>query len=243
MWELDHKESWAPKNWCFWTVVLEKTLESPSDSKEIKPVRPKGNQSWIFIGRTDTEAVTTILWPLDAKNWLLREDPDARKDWRQEENGTTEDEMVGWHHGLDGLQFEQGLGVGEVQGNLACCRAWGRRESDMTEQLNWTEGRHWWSTGHCWNILGNRDPSFLSVQPNSSQKSAAARDSAAPAPKLPFLFSWSLQKDSFLYLKSRSKPNHHIFNHFFLSTKGGFYLWNTQVWVSALKPAQFTVSH
>ena len=106
MWELDYKESWVPKNWCFWTVVLEKSLESPLDCKEIKPVSPKGNQSWIFIGRTDAEAETPVLWPPDAKSWLIWKDPDAGKDWRQEEKGTTEDEIVGWHHRLDGHEFE-----------------------------------------------------------------------------------------------------------------------------------------
>ena len=106
MWELDHKESWAQKNWCFWTVVLEKTLESPLDYKEIKPVHPKGNQPWICIGRTDAEVETSILWPPDVKNWLIWKDPDAGKDWRQEEKGTTEDEMVGWHPALDGHEFE-----------------------------------------------------------------------------------------------------------------------------------------
>ena len=105
MWELDYKESWVPKNWCFWTVVLEKTLKSPLDSKEIQPVHPKGNQSWIFIGRTDAEAETPILWPPDAKSWLICKDPDAEKDWRQEEKGMTEDEMVGWHHRLNGHEF------------------------------------------------------------------------------------------------------------------------------------------
>ena len=104
--ELNSKESWALKNWCFWTVVLEKTLESPLDFKEILPVHPKGNQSWIFIGRTDAEAKTPILWPPDAKNWLIWKDPDAGKDWRQEEKGTTEDEMAGWHHWLNGHGFE-----------------------------------------------------------------------------------------------------------------------------------------
>ena len=104
MWELDYKESWALKNWCFWTVVLEKTLESPLDSKDIQPVHPKENQSWIFIGRADAEA--PILWPPDAKTWLIRKNPDAGKDWRQEEKGTTEDEMVGWHHWLSGHEFE-----------------------------------------------------------------------------------------------------------------------------------------
>ena len=137
MWELDYKESWAPKNWCFWTVVLEKTLESPLDFKEIKPVNPKGNQSWIFIGKTDAEAETPILWPPDVKNWLVTKDPDAGKDWRQEEKGTTEEGMVGWHHQLDGHEFEQTPGVGDGQGNLACCSPWGCKESDTTEQLNW----------------------------------------------------------------------------------------------------------
>ena len=107
MWELDHKEGWVLKNWCFWTVVLEKTLESPLDCKEIKPVNPKGNQSWIFIGRAYAEAEAPVPGPLDAKSWLIREDPDAGKDWRQEEKGTTEDEMVGWHHRLNGSEFEQ----------------------------------------------------------------------------------------------------------------------------------------
>ena len=139
MWELDCRESWEPKNWCFWTVVLEKILESPLDCKEIQPVNPEENQSWIFIGRTDVEAETPILWPPDVKNWLIKKDPDAGKDWRQEEKGTTEDEMVGWHHWLDGHEFEQVPGAGNGQGNLACCSPWGHKESDMTERLNWTE--------------------------------------------------------------------------------------------------------
>ena len=121
MWELDHKEGLAPKNWCFWTVVLEKTLESLLDSKEIKSVHPKGNQSWIFIGRTDAEAEAPILWPPDAKNWLVKKDPDAGQDWRQEEKRTTEDEMVGWHHWLDGHEFEQTQGDSEGQRSLVCC--------------------------------------------------------------------------------------------------------------------------
>ena len=125
MWELDYKESWVLKNWCFWTVVLEKTLESPLDSKDIQPVHPKGNQSWIFIGRTDAEAETPILWPPNVKNWLIGKDPDVRKDWRQEEKGMTEDEMFGWHHWLNGHEFEQGLGAGDGQGSLACCSPWG----------------------------------------------------------------------------------------------------------------------
>ena len=139
MWELDHKESWALQNWCFWSVVLEKTLESPLDSKEIKPVNPKGNQSWIFIERADVEAETPTLWPPDVKNWLIRRDPDAGKDWRQEEKGMTEDEMVGWHHWLNGHEFEQAPGVGDGQGGLVCCSPWGRKKSDMNERLNWTE--------------------------------------------------------------------------------------------------------
>ena len=113
MWELDYEENWAPKNWCFWTVMLEKTLESPLDCKEIQPVHPKGNQSWIFIGRTDAEAETPILWPPDVKNWLTERNPDSGKDWRQEERETTEDEMVGWHYLLDGHECEHALGVGD----------------------------------------------------------------------------------------------------------------------------------
>ena len=118
--ELDHKESWAWKNWCFWTVMLEKTLESPLECKETKPVNPKRNQSWIFIGRTDAKVETPILWPPDVKNWLTGKDTDAGKDWMQEEKRTTEDEMVGWHHWLDGHGFEQALGVGDGQGSLVC---------------------------------------------------------------------------------------------------------------------------
>ena len=131
MWELDHKESWAPKNWCFWNVVLEKTLESSLDSKSNHSVL---NQSWIFIGRTDAETKTRILWPPNAKNWLIGKDPDAGKDWRWEEKGTTEDEMVGWHHWLNGHEFERALGVGDRQGSLACYR--GCKESYQLS--NWT---------------------------------------------------------------------------------------------------------
>ena len=134
-----HQEGWALKNWCFWTVVLEKTLESPLDCKKIQPVNPKGNQSWIFIGRTDAKAETLILWLHDAKNWLIGKDSDAGRDWGQAEKGTTEDEMAGWHHWLDWCEFEWTPGVGDGQGGLACCDSWGRKESDTTEQLNWTE--------------------------------------------------------------------------------------------------------
>ena len=140
MWELDYKEIWVQKNWYFWTVVLEKTLESPLDYKEIQPVHSKGDQSWVFFGRTDIEAETPILWPPDAKSWLIWKDPDAGKDWRQEEKGMTEDEIVGWHHWLNGHELEQALGVGDGQGNLVCCSPWGPKESNTTEQLNW-EGR------------------------------------------------------------------------------------------------------
>ena len=139
MWEVDRIESWVPKNWCFWTVVLEKTLESSLDCKETKPVNCKGNQSWIFIGRTDAEGEAPILWPPDAKNWLIGKDPDAGKDWRQEEKEKTEDEMVGWPHWLSGHEFEQAPGVGDGQGSLACCNPWSCKESYMTERLNWTE--------------------------------------------------------------------------------------------------------
>ena len=138
MWELDYKESWALKNWCFWNVVLEKTLESPLDCKEIQPVHPK-DQSRVFIGKTDVEAETPKLWPPDAKSWLIWKDPDAVKDWGQEEKGMTEHEMVGWHHWLSGHRFGWNPGVGDGQGGVACCSSWGRKESDTTEQLNWTD--------------------------------------------------------------------------------------------------------
>ena len=135
MWQLDFKESWVLKNWYFWTVVLEKTLESPLDCKEIQPVHPKGNQPWIFIGRTDAEAETPIFWPPDAKNWLIWKDPDAGKDWRREKKGTIEDEMVGWYHWLDGHEFgAPAIHVG--QGAMVCCSPWGCKESDTTERLN-----------------------------------------------------------------------------------------------------------
>ena len=136
MWELDYKESWVLKNWCFWTVVLEKTLESPLDCKEIQPVHPKGDQSWIFIGKIDAEAETLILWPPDVKSCFFRKDPDAGEDWRQEEKRTTEDKMVGWNHWLNGHEFEQTLGDDEGQRSLACCSPWSRKS--RTWLSNWT---------------------------------------------------------------------------------------------------------
>ena len=136
MWEVDDKKDWALKNRCLKTVVLEKTLESPLDSKEIKPVNPKGNQAWLLIQRTDAEADAPILWPPDVKNQLIGKEPDAGKDWRQEEKGLIEDEMVGWHHQFNGHEFVQGPRDSEGQGSLACCSPQGHKESDMTEQLN-----------------------------------------------------------------------------------------------------------
>ena len=147
MWELDYKESWVQKNWCFWTIVLEKTLESPLDCKEIQPVHPKGEQSWVIIGRTDVEAETPILWPPHAKRWLIWKDPDVGKDWGQEEKGTTEDEMAGWHHQLKGHGFGQSPGVGDGQGGLACCMQFmglQRVEHDWATEPNWTD---WISNG------------------------------------------------------------------------------------------------
>ena len=158
---VDYKESWVPKNWCFWTVVLEKTLESaehrridefelwccrrllesPLDCKEIQSVHPKGNQSWIFIGRTDAETETPILLPPDAKKCLIGKDPDAGKDWRREEKRMTEDEMVGWHHWLNECEFKYTPGVGNGQWGLACCSPWGCKESHTTDRLNWTRTR------------------------------------------------------------------------------------------------------
>ena len=138
MWELDHGEGWGLKNWCFWTVVLEKTLECSLDCKEIKPVNLKLNQPWMFIGRTDAEAEAPILWPPDAKNWLIAKDPDAGKDWGQKK-GKTEDEMVGWHHRFEGHEFEYAPGVADGQRGLACCSPRGHKESDTNEWLNWTK--------------------------------------------------------------------------------------------------------
>ena len=156
MWELDCEESWAPKNWCFWTVVMEKTLESPLDCKEIQPVHPKAHQSWVFTGRTDAEAETPILWPPHAKSWLIAKDPDAGRDWGQKEKGMMQDEMAGWHHWLDGHEFEWTPGVGDGQGGLACWDSWGCKQLDTTERLNWTELN--------WNIIFNIE--YFSVHRN-----------------------------------------------------------------------------
>ena len=133
IWELDYEESWVPKNWCFWTVVLEKTLESPMDCKEIQPVHSEGDQPWDFFGRNDAKAETPVLWPPHEKSWLTGKDSDAGRDWGQEEKGTTEDEMDGWYHRLDGHEFEWTPGDGDGQGGLVCCDSWGRKESDTTE--------------------------------------------------------------------------------------------------------------
>ena len=138
MWKLDCEESWALKNWCFWTVVLEKTLESPLDCKEIQPVHSK-DQPWVFFGKTDAKAETPVFWPPHAKGWLIGKDLDAGRDWGQEEKGITQDEMAGWHHRLNGHEFEWTLGVGDGQGGLACCSSWDCKESNTTEQLNWME--------------------------------------------------------------------------------------------------------
>ena len=139
IWELDYKESWVPKKWRFWTVVLEKTLQSPLDYKEIQTVHSKGDQSWVFFGRNDAKAETPVFWPPHVKSWLIGKDFDAGRDWGQKEKGMTEDEMAGWHHWLDGRESEWTLGVGDGQGGLACCDSWGRKELDMTVRLNWTE--------------------------------------------------------------------------------------------------------
>ena len=138
MWELDCEESWAPKNWCFWTVVLEKTQKSPLECKEIQPVHSE-DQPWVYFGGNDAEAATPVFWPPHAKCWRIGKDSDAGRDWGQEKKGTIEDEMAEWHHWLNGCDSELTPGVGDGQGGLACCDSWGRKESDTTEWLNWTE--------------------------------------------------------------------------------------------------------
>ena len=154
MWELDCEESWVLKNWCFWTMVLEKTLESPLDCKKIHPVHSEGDQPWDFFGRNDAIAETPVLWPPHAKSWLIGKDPDAGRDWGQEEKGTTEDEMAGWHHRLDRHEFEWTLGVGDGQGGLACCDTWGHRvRHDWATELNWLPGD---GAKRQWELLFNR---------------------------------------------------------------------------------------
>ena len=133
-----YRESWVPKNWGFWTVVLEKTLESPLDCKEIQPVHFEGDRPWDLFGGNDAEAKTPVLWPPHAKNWLIGKDFDAGRDWGKEEKGTTEDEMAGWHRWLNGCESEWTPVVGYGQGGLACCNSWGYKELDTTEWLNWT---------------------------------------------------------------------------------------------------------
>ena len=138
MWELDCEEGWVPKNWRFWTVVLEKTLESPLDFEEIQPVHSEGDQPWDFFGRNDAKAEALVLWPPVAKCWLIGKYSDAGRHWGQEEKGTTEDEKAAWRHWLDGCESEWTPGVGDGHGGLACCDSWGHKESDTTEQLNWS---------------------------------------------------------------------------------------------------------
>ena len=144
MWELDCEESWALKNWCFWTVVLEKTLESPLDCKEIQPVHSKGDQAWVFFGRNDAEAETPVLWPPHVKSWLVGKDSDAGRDWGQEDKGTTENEMAGWHHWLDGRESEWTPGDGDGQGGLACCDSWGHASVTELRQIYWDVSLEIW---------------------------------------------------------------------------------------------------
>ena len=160
MWEFDCEEGWVPKNWCFWTVVLKKTLESPLDCKGIQPVHSE-DQPWDFFGRNGVKAEAPVLWPL-CKSWLIGKDSDAGRDWGQEEKGTTEDEMAGWHHGLDGHESEWTPGDGDGQGGLACWDSWGRKESDRTERLNWAE-LNW--TGFSFKVMvKNSDRLFLRLK-------------------------------------------------------------------------------
>ena len=146
----------TPKNWCFWTVVLEKTLESPLDCKEIQPVHSEGDQPWDFFGRNDAKAETPVLWPPHVKSWLIGKDSDAGRDWGQEEKGAIEDEMAGWHHRLDGCEFEWTPGFSNGQGGLACCNSWDCKELDTTERLNWTE-LNWWLWGRKYPMLSLLD--------------------------------------------------------------------------------------
>jgi len=179
MWELDCEEGQVPKNWCFWTVVLEKTLESPLDCKEIQPVHSEGDQPWDFFGRNDAKAETPVLWPPHAKSWLIGKDSDAGRDWEQEEKGTTEDEMTGWHRWLDGRESQWTLGVGDGQGGLACCDSWGRKESDTTERLNWPE-LNWCVKSSL--VLLKR---VFAMTNAYSQKNSVSLSFCTPSPNLP----------------------------------------------------------
>ena len=188
---MDYKESWVPKNWCFWTVVLETTLESPLDCKEMQPVHPKGDQFWVFIGGTDVEAETPILWPPDVKSWLIWKDPDAGKDWRQEEKRTTEDGMAGWRYRLDECGSGWTMGVGDGQGGLACCGSWGRKESDATEQLNWTDTVKGFGRVNKAEVDGFLELSFLMIQ---------RKLAIWPLVPLPFLNPvWTSGSSQFMY--------------------------------------------
>ena len=170
MWELDCEEGWAPKNWCLWTVVLEKTLESPLDCKEIQPVHPEGDQPWDFFGRNDANTETPVLWPPHAKSWLMGKDSDAGRDWGQEEKGTTEDEMSGWHHWLDGCESEWTLGVGDGQGGLACCDSWGCKESDTTEWRIWSDLIYLFKSSLCFQCRASLSSILLDSRYRANQE-------------------------------------------------------------------------
>ena len=173
MWELDCEEGWAPKNWCFWTVVSEKSLERPLDCKEIQPVHSEGDQPWDFFGRNDVKAETPVLWPPHAKSWLTGKDSDAGRDWGQEKKETTEDEMAGWHHWLDRRESGWTPGFGDGQGGLACCDSWGCKELDTTEQLNWTKlKRALRDLAYFPSILWRHSKRVLAMQQKVNQKTS-----------------------------------------------------------------------
>ena len=210
MWELDCEESWALKNWCFWTVVLEKTLESPLDCKEIQPVHSEGDQPWDFFGRNDAKAETPVLWPPHGKSWLIGKESDAGRDWEQEEKGTIENEMVGWHHWFNGPEFEWTPGVGDGQVDPACCDSRGRKESDMTEWLNWLN----WTEGHYkmdamrWDSLAK----FLTFE-KSSLPHPVWQCSPASEPQTgtrPYSTKWSTRDKSSALESSPTIPHHTI---------------------------------
>ena len=194
MWELDCEEGWAPKNWCFWTVVLEKTLESPLDCKDIQPVHSEGDQPWDFFGRNDAKAETPVLWSPHVKSWLIGKDSDAGKDWGQEETGMTEDEMAGWHHGLDGRESEWTPGDGDGQGGLVCCNSWGLKESDTTEQPNWTDANSLEDPRHCsdpLSIVTDMKGYSENTQKRSEKGTKSDRQAVKQKPKNKYrLFKW-----------------------------------------------------